>query len=146
MTLQRSSKSIRRVENVAGLEEVIRRFVESWIEINPLVTDEDAYIGQTQDVPAGAEVIVIYNLMDDYNYYIKKVYADAVAGVSYKWKFTRLVGYGYLYERTLYGNEHEFTKRLIARRGGQIILTITNPTVYDYTLDIIIDMWARRAI
>jgi len=156
----RSLRSIGRVENVARREveirelvpevspvaEILKSFAESWVEVNPLITDEDAYIGDTQNVPAGTEVTVTYNLMEDYNYYIKRVYVDAAAGLSYTWKFTRLVGYGYLYERTLRGNEHEFTKRLIARRGSQIILVVTNPTSYDYDLDITVDMWARKVI
>jgi len=143
----RREVEIRRLPEI-GLPEAIafRSFFESWAELNPLVTDEDAYIGQTQDVPAGTEVTVTYALMEDYNYYIKKVYVDAAAGVRYSWRFTRLVGYGYTYERTLYSNEHEFSKVLIAKRGSQIILTITNPTIYDYTLDISIDMWARKVI
>jgi len=134
------------VSRVSPVEEALKSFAESWVEVNPLTTDEDAYIGDTQSVPAGSEVTVTYNLMEDYNYYIKRVYADAASGLSYTWRFTRLVGYGYLYERTLRGNEHEFTKRLVAKRESQIILIISNPTFYDYDLDIVVDMWARKVI
>ena len=145
--MARREVEIRRLTTeVVPIEETLRSFAESWLEINPLATDEDAYVGDSQDVPASSEVTVTYSLMKDYNYYIKRVYVDAAAGLHYTWRFTRLVGYGYLYERTLRGNEHEFTKRLIARRGSQIILVITNPTSYDYTLDIVIDMWARKVI
>jgi len=143
----RSEVEIRELPRVSLPELApFRRFFESWAELNPLPEDEDAYIGQTQEVPAGTEVTITYILMEDYNYYVKRIYVDAAAGVSYNWRFTRLVGYGYLYERTLYGNEHEFSKLLVARRGSRIILTITNPTIYDYTLDILIDMWARKVI
>jgi len=140
---------VRRIEyrpRPKGVEALLNRLLDVWSDFYPLPEDDDAYVGQTVTVPAASVVTVTYRLRGGYNFYIYRVYVDVVSGVRYSWDFDHLIAPGYEYTKTLEGNEHQFIRRLIAKGGSRITLTIMNPTALDYDLDIVLEMWARKVM
>jgi hypothetical protein len=130
--------------NLQKTNELLESLLKAWSEFYPLAEDEDAYVGDTVTVPASSVVTVTYTLKEGYKFYVSRVYVDAAADVAYSWDFNYLLGPTYEYTKTLEGNEHEFQRRLVAKGGSRIVLTITNTSTKAYNLDITLRMWARR--
>ena len=138
---------VRRIEyrpRPKGVEALLNRLLDVWADFYPLPEDDDAYDGRTVAVPAFSVVTVTYRLRGNYNFYIYRIYVDAAFGCTYQWDLNYVLGYDYEGTKTLHGNEHQFIKRLVAKGGSQIVLTITNTSANDYDLDIVLEMWARR--
>jgi len=127
-------------ENTKALKRTLAILDEHY----PLPEDDEIYMGDTQSVPASSVVTVTWNLKKDYKFYLKRVYVDAATDCTYQWDFNYLLGHNYEYTKTIEGNEHEFFKKLLAKGGSKITLTITNTSPNDYELDIVMEMWARR--
>ena len=125
--------------SVANVAERLREIIQEYL---PIPEDLVAYQGLTQPVPALSIVTITFTTQEEYDFYIKRVYVDAAAECTYRWTLSPIYSRGWA-DITLEGNEHEFTRRCVLRGGGTITLVITNLSVNDYTLDVIIDMWAR---
>lgn len=136
-------------EEVKALLTSIKGFLKQMVEQNreqyPQPGDEDAYVGDTQNVPGSSVVTVTWTFRGDYKYYIKKLYVDAGLNCTFAWEFSHVLAFieGKL---TLEGNEHEFTRPVVATEKSTIKLTITYTGATATDLDIVIDTWGRRIV
>lgn len=133
-------------EDVTALLTSINRslvqIVQQNRELYPQPGDEDAYVGTVQSVPGSSVVTITWTFRDEYKYYVKKIYVDPGLNCTFAWEFSHAIAYleGKL---ELEGNEHEFTKPVVATEKSTLKLTITN-TGTTTTLDLVIDAWGRR--
>lgn len=132
------------VQPVPAATDTFQRILKLLEEIYPAPEDYEANIGETVTVPPFSRVTVTWTLKKGFKYYISKVYVDAAPNCTYQWRFPNLIYYDYKTSRVFEGNTHEFPRRLVAMPGSDIILQITNTGTATQTLDIIVEMWARR--
>jgi hypothetical protein len=112
-------------------------------ELLPMPEDLIAYVGMTQLVPALSVVTVRLTTREYYDFYIRKLYVDAAAGCTYVWRASNVYFRVGAETLELDGNDHMFTRKVVLRGGGYVEVEITNASLNDYELDIVVDMWAR---
>lgn len=125
-------------------EDILREILRILRENYPTPEDEDAYVSMIVDAPAGSVTTVVFELNDVWDYYIDNLYVDAASGCTYEWFLSSIIAEEGVFSKTLYGNEHHFKKKLVAKSGSYIRLKITNTGVDDQNLDIVLDMWGRE--
>lgn len=128
-------------DNLIALNALLAQQRAQDIELYPQPGDEDAYVGTTQTIAAGAVTTITYNILKDYIYHFKRLYIDALPNCTYEWSFQSTTEYAG--GVVLDGPDHEFGRHIKAKGSSTLTLAVTNTGVVA-TANISIQSWARR--
>jgi hypothetical protein len=123
--------------SVEALEELLARILD-YLDANfPRSSDDTAYVAETYTVPSGSSLTVTFRVASEWLVKVRHLYVDAAPNCSYLWTLSGM---------DIRGNEVTFIRAVELKAGSIITLTVTNTGLFDQTVDVLVEGWARRVV